>query len=284
VCGGMQVQRLRSCRTSAEPFRAQVPMFRRRVGPAGRDLGRWAPRRATADPAMGGGGGTEPEAAGQEPQVAEQDFQVFPRIRERDPFRKLGVQQDASFEEIQAARNFLVEQYKWHEASRESIEMSFEKILALKMADRHKHGFRPPSTGRKSDVQGEAEPTNLGDRVKEALEPDLPLATIVNEGVIYLALAIWAGVQSVAADPILPLGLGFGFAAYKIFDKRNKRNPDASTSPLWGALGMAVFGIFLGFVLGLFAVRLPLPAFIQPQSFAVAMIPAMCGVVAVCFK
>ena len=108
------------------------------------------------------------------------------------------MQRDAGFEEIQAARNFLFEvravlhafllefppspdhpetpaepyypppppppppsqQYRWHEASRESIELSFEKILNEKMSVRHKRGFQPPNTGRKSDVEGDPEVTD----------------------------------------------------------------------------------------------------------------------------
>lgn len=36
---------------------------------------------------------------------------------------------DASFEEVQEARNFLVEQYNRHEPSRESIELALDAIL-----------------------------------------------------------------------------------------------------------------------------------------------------------
>jgi ATP-dependent HslUV protease ATP-binding subunit HslU len=39
---------------------------------------------------------------------------------------------DASFEEVQNARNFLYEQYRWHEPSRESIELAFEAILKVR--------------------------------------------------------------------------------------------------------------------------------------------------------
>lgn len=35
--------------------------------------------------------------------------------------------------------------------------MSFEKILSEKIHVRNKYGFRPPSTGRKTDVEGDPE-------------------------------------------------------------------------------------------------------------------------------
>lgn len=47
------------------------------------------------------------------------------------PTRLLGLSKDASFEEVQDARNFLFEQYRWHEPSRESIELAFEAILKV---------------------------------------------------------------------------------------------------------------------------------------------------------
>ena len=34
--------------------------------------------------------------------------------------------------------------------------MAFDAILKQKMKVRHKYGFKPPKTGRRSDVEGEA--------------------------------------------------------------------------------------------------------------------------------
>ena len=50
-----------------------------------------------------------------------------------------------------------VQQYRGHEHSRESIELAYDRILQEKMNVRHKHGFKPVRTGRKTDVQGDAE-------------------------------------------------------------------------------------------------------------------------------
>ena len=108
--------------------------------------------------------------------------------------RRLGVQREASFEEVQDARDFLfavsfafliaqprllgeqllkIEQGCLHSANsahvvmcsniegmstaRESIELAYDRILQEKMNVRHKHGFKPVRTGRKTDVQGDAE-------------------------------------------------------------------------------------------------------------------------------
>lgn len=63
---------------------------------------------------------------------------------------------EASFEEVQEARNFLVEQYRAHEPSREAIELALDSILEEKRRVRLKDGFRPPRTGRRTDVAGDA--------------------------------------------------------------------------------------------------------------------------------
>jgi hypothetical protein len=41
------------------------------------------------------------------------------------------VSREASFEEVQEARNFLVEQYNAHAASKESIELALDAILQV---------------------------------------------------------------------------------------------------------------------------------------------------------
>lgn len=53
-------------------------------------------------------------------------------------------------------RSRLVQEFKAHGRSREAIEMAFDDILKQKMKVRHKYGFKPPKTGRRSDVEGEA--------------------------------------------------------------------------------------------------------------------------------
>ena len=45
--------------------------------------------------------------------------------------RRLGVTRDASYEEVQEARNYLVEQYAGHDPSREAIELALDDILQV---------------------------------------------------------------------------------------------------------------------------------------------------------
>lgn len=63
---------------------------------------------------------------------------VFPRINIKDPYKRLGISVDASEEEIQAARNFLIQRYAGHKPSVDAIEAAHDKIIMQKFYDRKK--------------------------------------------------------------------------------------------------------------------------------------------------
>eukprot|EP00775_Hariotina_reticulata_P004379 gene4380-4631_t len=161
------------------------------------------------------------------------EYKPFSRLRERDPYRLLGVSRDASFEEVQDARNYLYEQYKWHEPSREAIELAFDALLQKHLHGRFKFGFRPPSTGRRSDVVGERRFT-LWDRAMSLFDPTVTTRTLVNEGAVFGAFALWVLFSS---DQSFPLAAAFAYSVYQFQSKRVKRNPDG---PFFG--GNAIVG------------------------------------------
>ncbi|OWM66421.1 hypothetical protein CDL15_Pgr013638 [Punica granatum] len=61
---------------------------------------------------------------------------VFPRINVRDPYKRLGISREASEDEIQAARNFLVQKYAGHKPSLDAIESAHDKIIMQKFYER----------------------------------------------------------------------------------------------------------------------------------------------------
>ncbi|ESR38782.1 DnaJ [Citrus sinensis] len=61
---------------------------------------------------------------------------IFPRINVRDPYKRLGISREASEEEIQAARNFLVQKYAGHKPSIDAIESAHDKIIMQKFYER----------------------------------------------------------------------------------------------------------------------------------------------------
>lgn len=199
----------------------------------------------------------------EEKEAAGAASEIFPRVKERDPYRLLGVPKNASFEEILDARNYYFEQYRHHERSREAIEMAFDTLLQEKMRSRQKYGFKPPRTGRKTDLEEDVR-ESIFDRVKSIFEPSVPATTVVNDGFIYCMLACWAaGTQHAAGDPTAPFVVSLGFCVWRLFDKRIKRNPEGpyfGNSPIWGALGTALVGFVFALVVTNVLVRIfPLP-------------------------
>lgn len=70
----------------------------------------------------------------------------------------------------------------------------------------------------------------------------MPGPTLVNDGAIYVALGIWAGWTAAASDPTLPLGAALAVAVWKLYDKRNKRNPGGSLCARRGGSAWAQCG------------------------------------------
>ncbi|VFQ99871.1 unnamed protein product [Cuscuta campestris] len=61
---------------------------------------------------------------------------IFPRINIMDPYKRLGISREASEEEIQSARNFLIKKYAGHKPSVDSIESAHDKIIMQKFYER----------------------------------------------------------------------------------------------------------------------------------------------------
>ena len=210
-----------------------------------------------------------------EVQAPAERVEVFPRLKEKDPYKLLGVSREASFEEVQEARNFLYEQYRSHDASRESIELALDAILQEKMKSRHKYGFQPPQRGKKGEAEGERK-VSLWQQFKQLFEPSVPVTTLVNDGSIFFALGLWAAWQAASSDPTLPIGGAICFCAWKLYDKRLKRNPDGphwGGSPIWGALLMTIAILIVSALISFPVTNfMPLPRILTPEGLMLMLI------------
>ncbi|KAF8095834.1 hypothetical protein N665_0321s0013 [Sinapis alba] len=61
---------------------------------------------------------------------------IFPRLNVKDPYKRLGISRMASEDEIQGARNFLIQQYAGHKPSVDAIESAHDKIIMQKFHER----------------------------------------------------------------------------------------------------------------------------------------------------
>ncbi|KAK7376058.1 hypothetical protein VNO78_34908 [Psophocarpus tetragonolobus] len=68
--------------------------------------------------------------------MANDSSAVFPRINVRDPYKRLGISKEASEDEIQGARNFLIQKYAGHKPSVDAIESAHDKIIMQKFYER----------------------------------------------------------------------------------------------------------------------------------------------------
>nr|XP_043632496.1 protein CHAPERONE-LIKE PROTEIN OF POR1, chloroplastic isoform X2 [Erigeron canadensis] len=67
---------------------------------------------------------------------ARDESSVFPRINIKDPYKRLGISKEASEDEIQSARNFLVQKYAGHKPSVDAIESAHDKIIMQQFYER----------------------------------------------------------------------------------------------------------------------------------------------------
>ncbi|KAI8473931.1 MAG: hypothetical protein J3K34DRAFT_409697 [Monoraphidium minutum] len=206
--------------------RAFAP-FSSRPGRAPGVGARWArlQRLRAADAgALGGEDEQQQQAAPAGRPEAPYDLKPFPRRRESNPYRLLGVEQEASFDEIQDARNYLFERYKWDEPSREAIEAAFDTLLQTHYKQRQTTGFQPAGLRGARSARARAHPTRLTTR------------TIINEGAVFGAFALWVLFSS---DPSFPLASTLVYCVYQFQAKRVKRDPDGPfilNNPLLGAV------------------------------------------------
>ncbi|CAL0313123.1 unnamed protein product [Lupinus luteus] len=68
--------------------------------------------------------------------ITNESAAVFPRINVGDPYKRLGISREASEDEIQGARNFLIQKYSGHKPSLDAIEWAHDKIIMQQFYDR----------------------------------------------------------------------------------------------------------------------------------------------------
>lgn len=90
-----------------------------------------------------------------------------------------------------------------------------------------------------------------------------PQKVIAQRAFVFAFLVLWSLYQSAASGPAFQVAVGLGLSSYYIYEKRPVKN-------LFPALGQAVLGMFLGYVVGsIVPVYLPLfPAAFSPEMIA----------------
>ncbi|QLE57603.1 CPP1-like family protein [Nostoc sp. TCL26-01] len=181
-------------------------------------------------------------------------------MSDQNPYEKLGVSEEASFDEIQDARNRLLEQCLGDTKSLEAVEAAYDAILMDRLKMRQEGKIKVPERIRFPETRLQSPP-------KESLTPreqspawlqkilDQPSRKdVILPGVWYLGLSAVSVFYS-AGDQVLQLALvvGVGISIYFL----NRKEGRFGRAVLFTLIGLIIGLITGGLIAGLLSQQLP---------------------------
>ncbi len=184
-------------------------------------------------------------------------------MSEQNPYEKLKVAEDASFEEIQNARDRLIKRCQDEEDSREAIEAAYDAVLMDRLRKRQEGKIKVPEGIRFAERSAEKLPKLALPQMNASpswLQRSLDTPSfreVTIAGVVYAALAgISVGAQTIDALAFL-LALGVGFHLYWINRKEQK---------LGRAFLLTLLALVVGGLIGAVFVQTTFLSTIKPES------------------
>jgi hypothetical protein len=169
-------------------------------------------------------------------------------MSDQNPYEKLGVSEDASFDEIQDARNRLLDQYNGDAKLLEVIEVAYDAILMDRLRMRQEGKIKVPERIRFPEARLQSLPKeNPAPReqspawLQRMLDQPTP-ADVLLPGAWYLGLSTISIFYPATGDQVLQLALvvGVGISIYFLNRKESK-------------FGRAVLFTLIGLIVGLIA-------------------------------
>lgn len=137
---------------------------------------------------------------------------IFPRINVRDPYKRLGISKEASEDEIQAARNFLVQKYAGHKPSIDAIESAHDKIIMQKFYER-----KNPKINVKKKVR-EVRQSRVVQAVMSRFQTPSTMI-IMKTSIAFVALAVLTILFPTDEGPTLQVAISLLATMYFIHDR-----------------------------------------------------------------
>ncbi|XP_022136887.1 protein CHAPERONE-LIKE PROTEIN OF POR1, chloroplastic isoform X1 [Momordica charantia] len=165
---------------------------------------------------------------------ANESAAIFPRIHVRDPYKRLGISREASEDEIQAARNFLIHRYAGHKESVDAIESAHDKIIMQKFYDRK---------NPKIDIKKKVREVNQS-RVVQAIKSRFQTPStkfIIKSSIAFLVLGVLTIFFPTEEGPTLQVAISLIATVYLIYDRLKSK----LRAFLYGA-GAFIFSWLLG--------------------------------------
>ncbi|WCJ32574.1 hypothetical protein M5689_013990 [Euphorbia peplus] len=181
---------------------------------------------------------------------------VFPRIHVRDPYKRLGISKEASEEEIQGARNFLINTYGGHKPSVDAIESAHDKIIMQKFHER-----KNPKIDIAKKVR-EVKQSPVVQAVTSRFQTPATLI-IIKTSITFLVLGVLTFLFPTEDGPTLQVAISLMATIYFIHDRLKSK----LRAFLYGA-GAFIFSWLLGTFL-MVSVIPPLPFIKGVRSFEV---------------
>ncbi|MFO5491092.1 MAG: CPP1-like family protein [Cuspidothrix sp.] len=180
-------------------------------------------------------------------------------MSDQNPYKKLGVSEDASFDEIQDARNRLLEQHGGEGNSQEVIEAAYDAILMERLRMRQEGKIKVPERIRFPEIRvqssTQASP-NLNRQSPEWLQRSLdqPILTdVLVPAAWYVGLSAISLFYPGGSEQVLQLALvlGVGIGVYFLNRKEGKFGRAVLFTLVSLIVGLIVGGLIAGWVLPL---------------------------------
>lgn len=193
----------------------------------------------------------------------------FTRTKEKDPYKRLGIDKDATSEEVSSAFNYLIREHAGDERGVESIEAAYDKVISERLTTRKmQKGLRRLKKEKKGDEVDYDAP--IVQRIKFMFaKPDQQ--TLIRRTLLYVIISGWAIAQPATSGPAFQMACAFGACVYFLNEKRGGQ----------GTLGKAFRDSLIALVLA-WLVGSIVPVYIPlfPQGMAPELILALFSFVA----
>jgi hypothetical protein len=193
-------------------------------------------------------------------------------MSDQNPYEKLGVSEEASFDEIQDARNRLFEQYGGDTKRLEVIEAAYDAILMDRLRMRQEGKIKVPERIRFPELRVQSLPKESPTPREQSpawlqrmLDQPTP-ADVLLPGAWYLGLSAITVFYPATGDQVLQLALVVGVAASIYFLNRKE-----------GKFGRAVLFTLVSLIIGLIAggliasLVIPQISFITSNQFSTVL-------------
>lgn len=137
---------------------------------------------------------------------------IFPRINVKDPYKRLGISKEASEDEIQSARNFLIQRYASHKPSVDAIESAHDKIIMQKFYER-----RNPKINIKKKVREVTQSRYVQAITSRFRTPSTNV--IIKNSIAFLVLGALTVLFPTEEGPTLQVAISLIITIYFIYDR-----------------------------------------------------------------